>query len=239
MWHHIDGVQEATVVKHPRVHVVGHRVILVPTERQGHGGAGTLRGRPSRRGRARRKRTINKERQRRFNKGSQSISPCLEKPTPGAIQQMEERRFRGAAGGEEGGAGGEKGAEKVTVRCGRSSLPSPAAYAALRTMLVRKGCISSPSSPLSSLKSQAAPARGSAGTRSVTLTHTQAGTHAGAGAAVTFCREPAIPVSSPRRLLCIDLDKGKGREGSAACAERWRTAQLGCRMARPRQTGTG
>lgn len=54
VWHHIEGVQEAAVVQNPRVHVVGHRVILVPTERQGHGGAGTLRGRPSR-GRGRRK----------------------------------------------------------------------------------------------------------------------------------------------------------------------------------------
>lgn len=50
VWHHIEGVQEAAVVQNPRVHVVGHRVILVPTERQGHGGAGTLRGRPSRGG---------------------------------------------------------------------------------------------------------------------------------------------------------------------------------------------
>lgn len=48
MWHHIEGVQEAAVVQNTRVHVVGHRVILVPTERQGHGGAGTLRSRGDR-----------------------------------------------------------------------------------------------------------------------------------------------------------------------------------------------
>lgn len=44
MWHHIEGVQEAAIVQDPRVHVVGHRVVLVPTESQGHGGAGTLPG---------------------------------------------------------------------------------------------------------------------------------------------------------------------------------------------------
>lgn len=42
VWHHIERVQETAVVQNPSVHVVGHRVILAPTECQGHGGTGTL-----------------------------------------------------------------------------------------------------------------------------------------------------------------------------------------------------
>lgn len=44
MWHHIERVQETSVVQNPPVHIVGHRVILVPTKCQGHGGTGTLQG---------------------------------------------------------------------------------------------------------------------------------------------------------------------------------------------------
>ena len=44
MWHHVERIQETAVVQNPPVHIVCHRVILVPTERQGHGGTGTPRG---------------------------------------------------------------------------------------------------------------------------------------------------------------------------------------------------
>lgn len=70
MWHHVERVQETAIVQNPPVHVVGHRVILVPTERQGHGGTGTLRGTGRRR---RRRRTGDREREVRdtenFNQG--------------------------------------------------------------------------------------------------------------------------------------------------------------------------
>lgn len=49
MWHHVERVEEAAVVQDPAVHVVGRRVVLVPTECQGHGGTGTLRRKPGRR----------------------------------------------------------------------------------------------------------------------------------------------------------------------------------------------
>lgn len=42
MWDHIESIKEAAVVQNAPVHVVGWRVILIPTERQGHGGTGTL-----------------------------------------------------------------------------------------------------------------------------------------------------------------------------------------------------
>lgn len=42
--HHVERVQEAAVVENAAVHVVRQRVVLVPTERQGHVGTGTLRG---------------------------------------------------------------------------------------------------------------------------------------------------------------------------------------------------
>lgn len=44
MWDHIERIQETAVVQNPSIHVVGHRVILVSTECQGHGGTGTLPG---------------------------------------------------------------------------------------------------------------------------------------------------------------------------------------------------
>lgn len=42
MRHEVERVQETAVVQNPPVHIVGTRVILAPTERQGHGGTGTL-----------------------------------------------------------------------------------------------------------------------------------------------------------------------------------------------------
>ena len=42
MGHHVERVQEAAVVEDPSVHVVRHRVVLHPAERQGHVGARTL-----------------------------------------------------------------------------------------------------------------------------------------------------------------------------------------------------
>ena len=42
MGHHVERVQEADVVEDPSVHVVRHRVVLHPAERQGHVGARTL-----------------------------------------------------------------------------------------------------------------------------------------------------------------------------------------------------
>lgn len=77
MWHHVEGVQETAVVENPPVHVVGHRVILVPTERQGHGGTGTLQG-TGRRKRKKGRRTRRRRRQRTdreiLNRGTQSMS---------------------------------------------------------------------------------------------------------------------------------------------------------------------
>lgn len=74
MWHHIERVQETAVVQHPSVHVVGHRVILAPTERQGHGGTGTLQG-IGRRTRGEDQREREKGETERFQKrGSQCMS---------------------------------------------------------------------------------------------------------------------------------------------------------------------
>lgn len=70
VWHHIERIQETAVVQNPSVYIVGHRVILVATERQGHGGAGTLNGTGQRkrsRWRQRRDREV-------LIRGSQSMS---------------------------------------------------------------------------------------------------------------------------------------------------------------------
>lgn len=56
MWDHVECIQEAAVIQNALVHVVGRRVALAPTESQGHGGAGTLRG-----ARQRRKRSSDRE----------------------------------------------------------------------------------------------------------------------------------------------------------------------------------
>ncbi|TNN59790.1 hypothetical protein EYF80_029975 [Liparis tanakae] len=56
MWHHIERVKETAVIQNPAVHVVGHRVILVPTESQGHGGTGTLLGTHQKKRRKKRRR---------------------------------------------------------------------------------------------------------------------------------------------------------------------------------------
>lgn len=45
--HHVERVQEAAVVENAAVHVVRQRVVLVSTERQGHGGTVTLRRNPT------------------------------------------------------------------------------------------------------------------------------------------------------------------------------------------------
>ena len=78
MWHHVEGIQETAVVQNPPVHVVGHRVILVPTERQGHGGTWTLQGTGRRK---RRKKEGGRRRRRRqrtdrqiLNRGTQRMS---------------------------------------------------------------------------------------------------------------------------------------------------------------------
>lgn len=45
--HHVERIQEAAVVEDATVHVVRQRVVLVSTERQGHGGTVTLRRNPT------------------------------------------------------------------------------------------------------------------------------------------------------------------------------------------------
>lgn len=64
--HHVERVQEAAVVENAAVHVVRQRVVLVPTERQGHVGTGTLRRnspqeRRRKKGKKRRRRTTRKK----------------------------------------------------------------------------------------------------------------------------------------------------------------------------------
>lgn len=64
--HHVERIQEAAVVEDATVHVVRQRVVLVPTERQGHVGTGTLRRnspqeRRRKKGKKRRRRTTRKK----------------------------------------------------------------------------------------------------------------------------------------------------------------------------------
>lgn len=42
MGHHSEGIEKASIVEHTMVHIVGDGVVLVATERQGHGGAWAL-----------------------------------------------------------------------------------------------------------------------------------------------------------------------------------------------------
>lgn len=115
----------------------------------------------------------------------------------------------------EGSAGGGEGAETVPDRCGCSSLPSPAVYAALRTTLVRKRCISSSRSPPA-----IPPKSGSARTRLRWNAFSQSRTHARTHAAVTCCREPDLPVSPQmRERSASTLKRGTEREGSAGGLE--------------------
>lgn len=44
MWDHVECIEEAAVVENAPVHIVGRRVVLTPTESQGHGGSGALSG---------------------------------------------------------------------------------------------------------------------------------------------------------------------------------------------------
>lgn len=123
MWHHVEGIQEAAVVQDPRVHVVGHRVILVPTERQGHGGAGTLPGggRPEEEEEG--GRPPETERQRGLNKGPQSISPWFQQPIPFVIQ-LPNFGFREQTEGERGGRTEEAGRGQRQSQSGAAAAPA-------------------------------------------------------------------------------------------------------------------
>lgn len=141
MWHHIERIQETAVVQNPPIHVVRHWVILVPAERQGHGGTGTLQGTGRRKMRRRRGRRTRDRGERdltealraccvfkRHAGGSRSRSWCFPKwptrcslsnPAPKYWIQWK-REDRGRAGRR------KKGSETVTVQCSCSSLSFPA-----------------------------------------------------------------------------------------------------------------
>lgn len=143
MWHHIERVQETAVVQNPPVHIVRHWVILIPAERQGHGGTGALLETGRRKMRRRRSgRRPGDRGERDLKRGSQSML-CFQKECwwqlaidPGDFQsdlhavpfqiQLPNIAFNEREKTEGERKGKEKGSEKVTVRCSRSSLSFPA-----------------------------------------------------------------------------------------------------------------
>lgn len=153
------------------------------------------------------------ERQRGLSKDSQSISPI-----PFVIQ-LPNFGFREQTEGEAGGGGRRR---REGVRDSHSPVqpqlppfpgtlsgsPDHAGEKTLHPVL--------PQPPVIPQKSGFARTRLRWNAFSHVRAHTS--THAGAGAAATFCREPAIPVPPQTRAPDIDLGRGEERSGSAACA---------------------